>query len=81
MITLKDIKVQNIHQAYWYLSLQSDLPISSPADEERIGILRNYWLFDAFFVTRVTNYKLPMFSEDYYCIVEAQYTYMEFKKQ
>ena len=32
------------------------------------------------FATRVANYKLPIFSEVYDCIVEFQYTYMKVEK-
>ena len=40
-----------------------------------------FFLFNFSFATRVANYKLPMFSEVYDCMVEFQYTYMKFKKK
>ena len=38
-------------------------------------------IFSLSFVTRVANYKLPMFSEAYDCTVEVQYTYMKLKNE
>ena len=39
-----------------------------------------YKYFSLLFVTRVDSYKLPIFSEVYYCNVEVQHTYMKFSK-
>ena len=43
-------------------------------------LIYTYFLFSLSFVTREANYKLPMFSKAYGCIVEAQYTYMKLTK-